>query len=78
MAHPPETVNEARRLAAEGRSMADVARFIGVPRRTVAAWILGLSRPSPSRGCARCGHTHRLDELPAAYVYLLGLYLGDG
>jgi hypothetical protein len=58
--------------------MADVARFIGVPRRTVAAWILGLSRPSPSRGCARCGHTHRLDELPAAYVYLLGLYLGDG
>lgn len=26
----------------------------------------------------RCGHTHRLEELPPSYAHLLGLYLGDG
>jgi hypothetical protein len=31
------------------------------------------------RGCVRCdGDPHVFEELPAAYVYLLGLYLGDG
>jgi hypothetical protein len=30
-------------------------------------------------GCARCGHRpHEFAALPDAYVYLLGLYLGDG
>lgn len=29
--------------------------------------------------CETCGApTHRLAELPRSYVYLLGLYLGDG
>jgi hypothetical protein len=29
--------------------------------------------------CERCGHAaHRFAELPPEYVYLLGLYLGDG
>jgi hypothetical protein len=37
-------------------------------------------RPTdPGACCAQCGGPeHKLDRLPTAYVYLLGLYLGDG
>jgi len=33
----------------------------------------------PGDACVRCGAPeHRFAELPRAYVYLLGLHLGDG
>ena len=33
----------------------------------------------PQKQCAECGHpVHAFERLPAAYCYLLGLYLGDG
>jgi hypothetical protein len=36
-------------------------------------------RLSINPACTQCGHTaHDFGDLPAAYVYLLGLYLGDG
>jgi hypothetical protein len=64
-------------LAAEGRSATEIARLTGVPRSTLRPWI-GLGRPAspPWISCPRCNPAAELDE--AAYVYLLGLYLGDG
>jgi len=38
-----------------------------------------LDRDAASRSCDDCGHpAHNFAELPAAYVYVLGIYLGDG
>jgi hypothetical protein len=57
------------------------ARQTGIPRTTVRNWRVGLVRSSSRDGdaCRACGHPpHDFDTLPAAYVYLLGLYLGDG
>jgi hypothetical protein len=55
---------------------------MGVPRETVRGWLTGKVPRAGRRGVLGCdgcgGHAHRYDELPEAYVYLLGLYLGDG
>jgi hypothetical protein len=75
--HPPALVDEALALLAEGTTASEVSRLLGVNRRTVADWSLGRTPDRSSRRpCFRCeavdpGH-------PAAYVHLLGLYLGDG
>lgn len=60
-------------LGAAGTGAADIARTTGVPRRTVADWLAG--RTPTDRASATI-----LDPgaLPCTYVYLLGLYLGDG
>jgi hypothetical protein len=54
---------------------------LGIPRRTVADWLSG-SPPGrstpPTVTCERCRAVHELDRLGSDYVYLLGLYLGDG
>ncbi len=77
--HSPEQVDLVFRLAAEGLSHSQVARITGLPRSTVRGW---LTKRTPRFGAARtdcpvcCGHP---DTLPAHhYLYLLGLYLGDG
>jgi hypothetical protein len=65
-----------------------VARRLGLSVGTVRDWHAG-KLPAHSRSpasweaiapeCPRCGHDqHRFDELPQSYVYLLGVYLGDG
>lgn len=61
-----------------GAAVADVARWAGVPYRTAWDWCHGppaIRRTSADR-CFRCRATTPEDV--AAYVYLLGLYLGDG
>jgi len=67
------------RLHAAGHNASEIARATGVPRSTVREW-LGLSptraRTPPWIACPRCNPRAELDE--AAYVYLLGAYLGDG
>jgi hypothetical protein len=82
MTHPVGTISRSLELAAEGRSATEVARLVGVPRATVRDWMYGRvpgrNRLAVSGGCARCGHAHAFDSLPAAYVFLLGMYLGDG
>jgi hypothetical protein len=79
MAHPVEVVSRSLELAAEGRSATDVARLVGVPRATVRDWMYGkVPRRGVRGGCARCGGVHDLRGLPRAYVFLLGMYLGDG
>jgi hypothetical protein len=49
----------------------------------VCDWVAGhvprVARDPGRDACARCGGSHpRPDALPPCYVYLLGLYLGDG
>ena len=77
MTHPAEVVARVRVLAAAGEGASAIARITGVPRSTIRHWI-GLGRPASPRwvACPLCNVAAELDE--AAYVYLLGLYLGDG
>jgi len=69
-------------LAATGKSPLAISRATGIPRSTIRDWLAGRV---PNGGavdepaCSACGAPqHRFDSLPPEYVYLLGLYLGDG
>lgn len=70
-------------LAQEGRTATEAARLIGVPRSTVRDWLRG-AIPRSALGstdgeCEQCGGAgHDFAALPREYMYLLGLYLGDG
>jgi hypothetical protein len=87
--HSRATVAEALRLRdEEGLGAVRVARRLGLSVATVRDWHAG-KLPRHSRAvepgtpvpaeCPPCGHDeHRFSELPRGYVYLLGLYLGDG
>ena len=73
--HSFRTVRAALELAAGGATATEIARELSVPRRTVVDWLRG-AFPRSVRGTAECA-THA-DRLGPEYVYLLGLYLGDG
>jgi hypothetical protein len=78
----PEQITQVVELASRGMSALAIARETGIPRSTVRDWLAG-SRPRNGAGggtaCPACGSVqHRFGELPPEYVYLLGLYLGDG
>lgn len=72
------TRKRAVALVAQGQSLNAVSRETGVSRAAIRAWQVRISPVSPTAGCPRCGPEPRLPEAPAAYAYLLGLYLGDG
>jgi hypothetical protein len=90
--HDRATVTEVLHLVREaGLNHCEVSRLTGVPRPTVRDWANGklphsfqqkpvlYGRPTGPDACPRCGaEAHDFERLPAAYVYLLGLYLGDG
>jgi len=87
--HSRATVAEALRLRDEdGLGASHVARLLNVPLPTVRDWHSGKlprhSRPASPDGpdpeiCAACGQPrHQPRALGPPYVYLLGLYLGDG
>ena len=89
--HSRETVTEALRLKETGLNDCEVARRTGVPRPTIREWRRGnlphsfqpkpvlYGRPRGPDSCSKCGgDAHRVNRLSTAYVYLLGLYLGDG
>ena len=90
--HSAETVAEALRLAEGGLNNCEISRRMEVSRPTIREWRAGrlphsfkrrpllYGRPTESGLCCpRCGSgNHRFDRLSTAYVYLLGLYLGDG
>jgi hypothetical protein len=78
--HRIERVNEVLALVEEGRTPSEIAALTGLPRSTVRDWARERPRRrSASSSCARCrGPTHAFASLPAEYMYLLGIYLGDG
>jgi Homeodomain-like domain len=79
-----EVVLDALELHRAGRTATEIARLIGVSRRTVNDWVRGkITRAERTIGeapsCLRCGwRAHNPEELPDSYVYLLGVFLGDG
>jgi hypothetical protein len=86
--HSQSKVAEVLALRETGLGARRIAKKTGLPLATVRDWLAGRlphhSRPLdpdlpvlPS--CHRCGApAHRCSDLPPEYVYLLGLYLGDG
>jgi len=90
--HDRDTVAEVLRLVREeGLNHSEVSRRTGVPRPTVRDWANGklphsfetkpllYGRPTGLRACPDCGAVrHDFERLSTSYVYLLGLYLGDG
>jgi hypothetical protein len=73
--HSSRTVRAALELARSGSNATEIARQLAIPRRTVADWLRG-STPQTADPDACCKHDPC--DLPRDYVYLLGMYLGDG
>jgi hypothetical protein len=76
----PHIVELARWLIHAGLNNSQIARAIAVSRPTVRDWRQRpsewpMTRSGSGEPCPRC---HERDLDPTAYVYLLGLYLGDG
>ncbi|MGH2657289.1 MAG: helix-turn-helix domain-containing protein [Actinomycetota bacterium] len=82
MTHPPAQVQQAVQLRARGLTARAIGDRLKIPRGTVSDWINGRiprARVPGDRTCDSCGGSrHRSEELPETYVYLLGVYLGDG
>jgi hypothetical protein len=82
MTRSPADVASVLDLHASGHPALAIARLTGVPRSTVRDWIEGRvpkGRNDHTEGCASCGHPeHDLSTVTEPYLYLLGLYLGDG
>ena len=89
--HSREAVGEALRLKGLGLNNCEISRRTGVARPTIRDWSRGKLPRSHTGGpgssgksdrrttCSQCGgNEHRFDQLSTAYVYLLGMYLGDG
>jgi len=79
-----ERVAEVLDLHRSGLNVSEISRRTGISRATVREWASG--RVPRGRGrtpgvssCPDCGHDeHKHENLSASYVYLLGIYLGDG
>ncbi len=80
--HDAERVSDVLALRAQGLGARRIARRTQLPVSTVSDWLsdrLPSSFRAEMEGCPVCGgDEHLSDELPLDYIYLLGLYLGDG
>jgi hypothetical protein len=77
--HTRATVTIALELARSGATSVEIGRTLGVPHRTIRGWLQGqIPHSADPETCDRCLGRHDLTRLPAEYVHLLGLYLGDG
>ncbi|MGW1254294.1 transcriptional regulator [Streptomyces sp. NPDC002513] len=73
------TRKRALALVAEGRSLNSVSRETGISRSAIRSWRTRTEAgPRAGHPCPRCQEVPSPPEAPAAYAYLLGLYLGDG
>jgi hypothetical protein len=82
MTRSPADVAAVLELHSTGHSALSIARLTGVPRSTVRDWVKGRVPNGRSNGafaCGDCGQpAHDLTGITDPYLYLLGLYLGDG
>jgi hypothetical protein len=71
---------EVQGLVAFGLNDCQIARLTGIPRSTIREWRSKRRWLNAcAESCESCdGAVHDFDRLPRSYVYLLGLYLGDG
>lgn len=84
MTRPLEQVAAARGLRDLGLNSCEISRELGIPRGTISYWFNPRRREEQKvvdarhaeRSCQRCKGTE--SSLSVDYVYLLGLYLGDG
>lgn len=76
--HEQRDLERVLTLGGRGYTASAIARETGIPRSTVRDWPTGLVPRCPHGTNRSCGETHVLSELPPVYLYLLGLYLGDG
>jgi len=66
-------------LVAQGRSQNAVSKKTGISRAAIRSWTTRIEpRARSGMPCPRCQDVPRWPDGPAAYAYLLGLYLGDG
>lgn len=75
-----ETRRHALALLSDGRSLNSVSRHTGISRSAIREWTVRIE-PLPRRSgtsCGLCAETPSPPAPAAEYVYLLGLYLGDG
>ncbi|MEV7403860.1 transcriptional regulator [Streptomyces sp. NPDC091267] len=75
-----ETRKHALSLLDQGFSQNSVSTQTGISRAAIRSWLERIEPLGYKRGseCPRCGEASRPPDAPAAYSYLLGLYLGDG
>ncbi|WP_327024930.1 transcriptional regulator [Micromonospora sp. NBC_01739] len=76
--HPPDLQTKARAMHQAGATVAEVARRLGLPYATVRQWCRSQAVPKTLVSAFRCFRCRAGVEIPTAYAYLLGLYLGDG
>jgi hypothetical protein len=84
--HSAAAVAEVLALRALGFGARRIAARTGLPVSTVTDWLAGRvpqrhsgERAAGEKKCEQCGHdAHAIADLPPEYVYLLGIYLGDG
>jgi hypothetical protein len=79
--HSEDTVMRALQLLADGHNQSAVARMLLISRRTIGDWARGklpdFTQRRPGVCLQECG-PNSVDGSAESYVYLLGLYLGDG
>ncbi|GAA0458614.1 transcriptional regulator [Streptomyces stramineus] len=73
-----DTRQRALSLVSQGHSLNSVSKQTGISRHAIRSWQVRVEPLARTSECPRCCATPRLPEKPAAYAYLLGLYLGDG
>jgi hypothetical protein len=73
--HPKVASRDALDLLGQGHPVSVVARLTGLPRSTIKHWRLN---GPPRRLAASPPDPTWRPPSPAAYAYLLGMYLGDG
>ncbi|KNB52631.1 helix-turn-helix domain-containing protein [Streptomyces caatingaensis] len=73
-----DTRRHALSLVAQGRSLNSVSQQTGISRYAIRQWLIRLEPKQSSSSCLRCDSNPKPPQDPAAYAYLLGLYLGDG
>jgi hypothetical protein len=69
---------EVRRLAATGRSPAQIARDLELPHTTVHRWATRRTPTDSLAKCFACEPREPPPEVAWLYAYALGQYLGDG